>query len=190
MRAMLPLATKDHVTIPRAVLIAIAALLVMATGWAVINQARVSSLQADVEQLRQDIALLRQNATATAYTFEPTDIAPPNLRGSVYIATSGSGVVTLSNLPPTGDDHSFQVWLLDKDGTGSPAGKVFLTPTGEGFALIPADSSGYTQIAISLEPDGASSTPGSYLLVVDVNPARGDQSLPVQERLLCQNHSE
>ena len=154
---------------------------VLAIGWATFNQVRVSSLQDDVQQLQQDNAILRTNANATAYTFAATDITPPNMRGMVYIGTAGSGVVAISNLPPAGDDHSFQVWLVNNDDSATAAGALFVTPTGEGFALIPADSRGYTRIAISLEPDAASgATAGGYLLIVDVNAARGAHTLPVQ----------
>ncbi len=159
--------------------IAIVMLAMLAITWAIFSQARVSLLQNDVLELRQENARLRENATATVYTFTTTSITPPNMRGTVYLSTSGSGIIGVRNLPPTGDDHTFRIWLISDNVDASGSGSLFITPTGEGFALLPADSSGYASIAISLEPDNGGNVAGSYLLVVDVHPARGFQHTPL-----------
>ena len=183
MRAPRPLATRNDGGLSRPAYSAIVLGLVaiLAIGWAAVTQVRMSSLEDEVQHVHQDNAELRANANANAYTFAPTEITPPNMRGMVFIGTAGSGVVAVSNLPPAGDGHSFQLWLVNDDDSATAAGALFVTATGEGFALIPADSSGYMRIAISLEPDeGRGVTAGGYLLVVDVNAARGERSPSVQ----------
>jgi hypothetical protein len=104
----------------------------------------------------------------------PTDIAPANVQGVAYVGTSGSGVVVINNLPPAGDNEVYQLWLLgDTNESAIAAGTLLTNQQGQGFALLPADASGYSRIAISLEPQGSEQPSGAFLLVAEVNPARG-----------------
>ncbi len=150
------------------------ALALITSIWAVINHNRVDSLQGEVHDLRAQNATLRENANSTAYPFVATDTAPPNLQGVAYIGTSGSGAVAISNLPPAGDNEVYQLWLLgDTDDSAMAAGTLLVNAQGQGFALLPADASGYSRIAISLEPQGSEQPSGAFLLLAEVNPARG-----------------
>jgi hypothetical protein len=165
---------------PGSLTLACAMLALIALTWAVINQVRISDLHADLDSLRADNAILRENANATAYLFVPSDIAPNNLNGVAYLGTSGSGAVVISNLPPAGDNEVYRVWLVNPDDSATAAGSLFLADNGQGFALIPADASGYNRIAISLEPNGDSATPsGDFLLVAEVPAVRGEQPQPI-----------
>ena len=161
---------------PGNIAIACGILALLALVWAVVNQVRVSELQSDVDSLREDNAILRENANATAYEFVKTDSAPNNLAGVAYVGTTRSGVVMITNLPPAGDNEVYQVWLVNPDDSAIAAGSLFVADNGQGFALIPADVTGYDRIAISLEPNGGSDQPaGGYLLVAEVPAIRGQQ---------------
>lgn len=162
-------------------------LAIMTSIWAIVNHNRVASLEDEAQDLRQDISVLRENANSTAYVFEATDIAPPNLQGVAFIRTSGSGAVAISNLPPAGDNDVYQLWLVNADDSATSAGALITNENGQGFALIPADSSGYTRIAISLEQAGATQPSGEFLLTTEVNPARGIQ--PGQRMLYWQRYA-
>jgi outer membrane murein-binding lipoprotein Lpp len=161
-------------SMPATVALACIGLALITTIWAVVNHNRISSLSTEVNDLRAQITTLRENANATAYTFVATDIAPSNVQGVAYIGTSGSGAVVISNLPPAGDNEVYQLWLLGETNDDAVAAGALLTnQQGQGFALLPADASRYVQIAISLEPEGGKKPSGAFLLVAEVNPARG-----------------
>lgn len=170
---------------PATVAIACLVLALMTTIWAVLNHNRTSGLEDEVTDLRAQVSTLRENANATAFPFVATDIAPANLQGVAYIGTSGSGAVVISNLPPAGDNEVYQLWLLGESDDGAVAAGTLLTnQQGQGFALLPADASGYSRIAISLEPKGSKEPSGAFLLVAEVNPARG---VYPGVRAVCQN---
>lgn len=168
--------------------IACGVLAIIAVVWAVVNQIRIADLEGEANELREDNAILRENANATRYLFEPADTAPADLNGVAYLGATGSGVVVVSNLLPAGDNEVYQVWLINPEGSATSAGTLFTTDNGQGFALIPADATGYSSIGISLEPNGGTDTPsGGYLLTAEVNAGRGWQPQPMAARQLCQN---
>jgi hypothetical protein len=170
---------------PTTVAIACLVLAFITTVWAVLNHNRISDLDDEVNDLQAQISTLRENANATAFAFVATDIAPANLQGVAYIGTSGSGAVVISNLPPAGDNEVYQLWLLgDGDEGAVAAGTLLTNQQGQGFALLPADAGGYSRIAISLEPQGSDEPTGAFLLVAEVNPARG---VYPGVRAVCQN---
>ena len=172
-------------SVPATVALAGLVLALITTIWAVVNHNRISSVNTEADDLRAQVATLRENANATAFPFVATDIAPPNLQGVAYIGTSGSGVVAISNLPPAGENEVYQLWLLgESDDNAVAAGSLLTSPQGQGFALLPADASGYSRIAISLEPQGSVEPSGAFLLVAEVNPARG---VYPGVRAVCQN---
>lgn len=172
-------------SLPVLIAIACGMLALITMTWAIVNHTRISALDAEMQSLRDDVAILRENANATAYTFTATNIAPSNVQGVAYIGTSGSGAVVISNLPPAGDNEVYQLWLLGETNEGAIAAGTLLTnQQGQGFALLPADASGYSRIAISLEPAGSDSPSGAFLLIAEVNPARGIYPAPLA---VCQN---
>lgn len=172
-------------SLPATVATACLVLAIITTIWAVVNHNRISDIEDEVNDLRAQISTLRENANATAFAFVATDIAPANLQGVAYIGTSGSGAVAISNLPPAGDSEVYQLWLLGESDEGAVAAGTLLTnQQGQGFALLPADASGYSRIAISLEPNGSNEPSGAFLLIAEVNPARG---VYPGVRAVCQN---
>lgn len=177
--------TGNSLPLPKMIAIGCGLLALVTSLWGLVNHNRMTSLEAEVTTLRDDIAILRENATASVYPFTATEIAPPDLQGVVYIGISGSGAVIISNLPPAGDNEVYQMWLLgETDDNAVAAGTLWTNPQGQGFALIPADSSGYARIAVSLEPQGSDEPSGAFLLIASVNEARGVYPGPV---VVCQN---
>lgn len=173
---------------PTTIAIACGLVALITVIWAVVNQSRIDNLQDEVDSVRADIAVLRENANATRYVFEVTDTSPADLNGVAYLGTTGSGVVVIGNLPPAGDNEVYQIWLVNSDESASSAGNLFVAGNGQGFGLIPADATGYKNIAISLEPNGGSESPsGGFLLVAEVNAGRGSQPQPMASLQLCQN---
>lgn len=157
---------------PLSILLAIITVLSLGLGiWMYIGNQQ----QADeIAKLKTDNAQLREHANATLYIMEPSDLAPAALRGEAYLTVSRSGVIALSGLPTAGNNEVFMVWLInDSDGTAVSAGTISTHDTGQGFALLPADSAPYNRIAVSLEVVGTTVPEGSYLLETEVLPNKG-----------------
>jgi hypothetical protein len=150
--------------------LAVTALVVLAiitSVWAVTSHTRMSSLESE-------IAELRSNAHASVFALEATESAPTGTQGQVFLTLSGSGAVTVSNLPNPGDNEEFHLWFLKGDGdTAMAGGTLIVNANGQGFALIPADTADYTQIAVSLEPVGVNAPGGTFLLMAEVGSGRG-----------------
>lgn len=145
---------------------AMAVLAIIASIWAM-------NLQGRVESLEDDLATVRANANATLYQLEPTDTAPESARGQVWLSPSGSGVITISNMPTPGDNEAYTVWIENDGGEAVWAGTFTLDDGGQGFALIPADSAGISRIHVSLEQRGNQTTSGNYLLTTEVTGGNG-----------------
>lgn len=128
----------------------------------------------EIASLQTQNAQLREHANATLYVMEPSSLAPAALRGEVYLSISRSGVIALSGLPSPGSNEVYMVWLIhDSDATLTAAGTISTNDTGQGFALLPADSAPYNRIAVSLETEGTTVPEGGYLLETEVLPGRG-----------------
>jgi hypothetical protein len=123
----------------------------------------------------QDNATLRQQANATAYQLTPTEQGPANASGTAFFSLSGSGVLTVANLPQPEAGKAYQLWYL----TGQmnppiPGGTLVIDAQGIGFMLIPSDVGQFSEIGITAEPEGGSATPtGPMLLTSTVSGARG-----------------
>lgn len=146
--------------------VALGVLALIFGGWAF-------ALQNRVDNLEKELAAVRANATASVFTLGPTDRAPATARGQVFLSLTGSGVVTASNLPQPGDNEAYHLWFLTADGKATSGGVLAVDQQGQGFALIPADSTAFAQIAVSLEPVGTASTDGTWLLIGDVDSGNG-----------------
>lgn len=152
---------------PTLAAIALGVLAVITSVWAVISHN-------EAETLEREVLELRANANASMYVMDPTDSAPTATQGQVFISLSGSGVVMVSNLPQPGDNEEFRLWYLqDNDDTAMAGGSLTVSETGQGFALIPADTTNYSRIAVSLEPSGSEVPGGSFLLIGEVRSGRG-----------------
>jgi anti-sigma-K factor RskA len=140
------------------------------------------SLRNDVDDLEQRIAAiqgenttLRESANATVYQLLPTEDAPSNAHAQAWFSIQGSGVLSVANLPQLEAGTTYQFWYITDSPTNPvPGGTFTVDSNGQGFMLIPADVSGVTSIAISIEPEGGSASPtGTILLTSDVSDARG-----------------
>lgn len=146
--------------------LALGVLAIIFAGWAL-------TLQNTVDGLEADVATVRANANASVYALSPTDRAPATMQGQVFLSLTGSGVVTINNVPLPGDNEAYHLWFLDSNGQATPGGVFAIDQQGQGFALIPADSGRYVQVAISLEPEGTTTSDGTWLLVGDIDSGKG-----------------
>lgn len=147
--------------------VALGVLAIIAGVWAL-------TLQGQVESLEDDLAAVRANANATRYELPPTETAPESARGQVWLSPSGSGVVTLSNMPTSGDNEVYTLWIETADGSEPIWANTFaMDDAGQGYALIPADMEGITRIGVTLEQRGNQSASGDYLLTTEVTGGNG-----------------
>lgn len=146
--------------------IALGVLATITTIWAVASSNRVDSLE-------QDLAEIRANANASAFVLEPTENAPNNVQGQVFLSVTGSGAVVVSNLPQPGDNDEYRIWYLQEDGSATMGTTLSVDANGQGFALIPGDSGEYVGIAISLETAGDEAPAAFYLMIADVRSGKG-----------------
>lgn len=123
----------------------------------------------------QDNAILRQQANATAYQLTRTEQGPANASGTAFFSLSGSGVLTVANLPQPESGRVYQLWYLAGPMNPPIPGGAFATDAqGVGFMLIPSDVGQFNEIGISIEPEGGSAAPtGPMLLTSAVSGARG-----------------
>lgn len=156
-------------------LAAISLIAVGALAWALVLNARVGSLESDLEEAQSSNATLRESANATVYQLVPTPEGPQDANGQAWFSVQGSGVLSVANMPALGDNEIFQFWYVtDNPDAPIPGGTFTVDDAGQGFMLIPADVAGVTSIGITLEPDSGSSAPtGIMLLTSDVSDARG-----------------
>ena len=123
----------------------------------------------------QENAEIRRRANATRYELSPTAQGPENASGVAFFSLSGSGVLTVANMPLPDDGQVYQLWYLAGDMHAPvPGGTFTVDAQGVGFTLIPADAGEFRAIGVSLEPGGGSTVPtGPILLSSEVPGARG-----------------
>ena len=143
--------------------------------WNVSLRNDVSDLEGQLDRIQGENSTLRASANATVYQLLPTEDAPPNAHAQAWFSVQGSGVLSVANMPELENGTVYQLWYITDSPTNPvPGGAFSVDSTGQGFMLIPADVDGVTSIAISLEPEGGSSSPtGAILLSSDISDARG-----------------
>ena len=82
---------------------------------------------------------------------------------------SGSGTISVENLPPTSERSIYQVWI-GHDGQVTPSSTFAIDTDGSGGAEIPEVPPEADQILITREPAGGSQTPrGPQVLSADLS---------------------
>jgi hypothetical protein len=126
---------------------------------------------------RVSAQLIEQNSqtNAIAYRLGVTPNGPANASGTAFMPLSGSGVLSVVNLPAPPEGQTWQLWYFQDDSTPPIAGGSFkVDAQGVGFMLIPADVGPFRSVGISLEPDGGSSSPTTPMVLQgSVGAARG-----------------
>lgn len=143
--------------------------------WAFDQRSNLQGAEAEIARLERELSQLRENADSTSYPMLATPDGPPSASGTAYVSLSGSGVLTVSNLPEPQSGLGYQIWYFPAGGEGAiPGGFITLDADGQGFALLPADATPVATIGISLEPTGGSASPtGPLLLTGSLSGARG-----------------
>lgn len=143
--------------------------------WNINLRSDVTNLEGEIETVRGENSSLRESANATVYQLLPTEDAPENSHAQAWFSIQGSGVLSVANMPQLEEGSVYQFWYMTDSPTAPvPGGTFTVDGNGQGFMLIPPDVDGVTSIAVSIEPEGGSSTPtGAILLTSEVSEARG-----------------
>ena len=117
---------------------------------------------------RAELAEAQREAAAVAEIAGHPDVRRATARttqgGTVTVMHAGTRAVVLaSDLPPAGEDRTYQLWLMHDDGV-TPAGLLDLEDEGEGGHVI-EDMRAAKGVAISVEPEGGSQQPTTTPIV-------------------------
>lgn len=131
--------------------------------------------RAERDAAQQELLQTSSQTNAVAYRLAVTPNGPANASGTVFMPLSGSGVLSVVNLPPPAADQTYQFWYFQNDETPPvPGGTFAVGDDGTGFMMIPADVGPFRSIGISVEPEGGSETPTTAMLLQgSLGPARG-----------------
>jgi hypothetical protein len=129
----------------------------------------------DRDTAQQELLQANSQTNAIAYRLAITPNGPENASGTVFMPLSGSGVLSVVNLPPPASGQTYQFWYFQNDETPPVPGGTFAAgDDGAGFMIIPADVGPFRSIGISVEPEGGSETPTTAMLLQgSLGPARG-----------------
>lgn len=165
----------DPITLLGAIAAVAGIALVAMIFWNISLRSDVGALEDQLQAIQGENSSLRESANATVYQLLPTENAPQNAHAQAWFSIQGSGVLSVANMSQLEDGTVYQFWYVTDSPTNPvPGGTFTVDENGQGFMLIPADVDGVTSIAVSVEPEGGSSSPtGTVLLSSDVSDARG-----------------
>jgi anti-sigma-K factor RskA len=104
-------------------------------------------------------ATIAAQADARRFAIEAAEEA--NLRGELIVTASGDrAVIRVEQLPTLPPDQTFQLWLLDIEGT-LRSGGIFRAQGDATHILVPLERpfSAYQRFGVSIEPAGGSPYP-------------------------------
>jgi hypothetical protein len=158
-------------------IIAIAAVIgcVALAAWATSLRGDLDAAEERVAALTAERNEIREAATASVFDLSPTAEGPANASGTLYVTASGSGVLSVVNLPAIEEGKAYQAWFLPADeGQPIPGGTFQVDDRGIGFMLVAADVGAFRGVSISVEPEAGSAEPtGPMLLSGAAAGARG-----------------
>ncbi len=162
-------------TIPWVIAIAAVVGCIALAAWTTILRSDLEDADARVAALTDERNQLREAATASVYELTPTAEGPGDAHGTMYLTASGSGVLSVVNLPAPEDGQAYQVWFLPpEEGAPVPGATFGVDDNGVGLVLIAADTGAFRGVAISQEPLAGSAAPtGPMLLSGAAAGARG-----------------
>jgi hypothetical protein len=149
--------------------------LVGAIWWGVGQRDERDAATDELERLRGQVVEESSQTNAIAYRLAVTPNGPANASGTAFMPLSGSGMLSVVNLPAPLDGQIYQLWYFQDDSTPPIAGGSFeVDAQGVGFMLIPADVGTFRSVGVSLEPDGGSASPTTPMILQgSVGAARG-----------------
>jgi hypothetical protein len=132
--------------------------------------ARNSDLEEQTEDLEQQLAAANTRANATAWILEPSPDAPSaaGASGIMYYSAAERAVsVTVYGLPSLAEGQIYQLWYLEGESEAVPAGLLRIDDTGLAyFAAQNVQFDTLPNIAISIEPDGGSTSLSGAVVMV------------------------
>jgi anti-sigma-K factor RskA len=143
---------------------------VAALIWAASLQAQLSAIQRELGETSAQLERTRSNYNAViqvlaspglnAHDLRPTEAAP-NARSTVWIdRVSGEGMMMARDLPPLGENQTYQVWLNNDRGRVS-SGFLRRYDNGVYYLILnaPGRLSDYQRLGVTREPLGGSPGP-------------------------------
>lgn len=129
---------------------ALAIITVALLGWNGLLQQEVQSLQGEIQDLQGEVQERQTFAMQGSG-------AASDVNAEVVRLEGGKAIVVAENMPPTPEDKTMQIWLI-QDGTPQPAGTF--RPSGDAAAAyITGPLSEADSVAITVEPSGGSPEP-------------------------------
>jgi hypothetical protein len=149
--------------------------LVGSIWWGVGQRDERDTANEELERIRSQVVEESSQTNAIAYRLAVTPNGPANASGTAFMPLTGSGVLSVVNLPAPPDGQTYQLWYFQDDSTPPIAGGAFeVNRQGVGFMLIPADVGAFRSVGVSLEPDGGSASPTTPMILQgSVGAARG-----------------
>ncbi|HXR98387.1 MAG TPA: aminotransferase class V-fold PLP-dependent enzyme [Terriglobales bacterium] len=161
------------IALPSACLLALLLLIVWGREQGLEQRARVQQAQLSTaqRQSRDAVAQLGILRVATNVMSAPATkivtvkAAPGAPGGEAYLNDLRGAVLVANNLPPAGDQHTYELWLLPRSGNPVPAGSFQASSAGDAIANYPHPLNAVTGLAVSLEPSGGSPQPTGAILL-------------------------
>jgi hypothetical protein len=123
------------------------------------RQARAAVAQLGALRFATDII----SAPATKYA--AVKAAPGTPGGQAYLNDLRGAVLIANNLPPTDDQHVYELWLLPKGGNPVAAGTFQSSTAGDAVANYTHPLTAITGLAVSIEPAGGSHQPTGAIVL-------------------------
>ncbi|MCB0045146.1 MAG: anti-sigma factor [Caldilineaceae bacterium] len=138
----------------------------------------LAALQAEMVQIEEVNALLQeqirgQNAQLASLTSADLVLAlagtedAPNA-GGLFSLTADQATLVASNLPPIGEDQTYELWLIPDGGAPAPAG-LLSAQSGERAIwtiTVPLRSGEFALVGLSIEPAGGSPAPTGPIVLL------------------------
>ena len=143
--------------------------------WGVGQRDDKESTLGELERIRAELVEQSGQSNAIAYRLAVTPGGPENASGTAFMPLSGSGVLSVVNVPMPAEGFVLQLWYFRDDSTPPvPGGTFTVDANGIGYMLIPADVGTFRGVGVSVEPAGGSQTPTTAMILQgSVSGARG-----------------
>lgn len=139
-----------------------------AIWWGMGERDAKQDAEAEADRLAAQLAEPQSQPTvdAVSYRLTATPNGPANASGTAFMPLSGSGVLSVVNLPAPEAGMAWQMWYFRDDAQPPVAGATFtVNEDGMGYSPIPADVGSFRGIGVSLEPEGGSASPTTAMVL-------------------------